>query len=71
MHRAVAGRACSLALKINYRPPAAIVGGVAKNTGVMHHLRQLLSSEITPLPVDPGIVGAMGAALLARNPLSK
>lgn len=67
LHRAIAERVSSLARRISFQPPAAIVGGVAKNTGVMHFLGQIMASDISVLPLDPQVIGALGAALLARN----
>ncbi len=67
LHRSIAERVFSLARKTSFQAPAAIVGGVAKNSGVMHFLEQILPGEIKALPVDPQIVGALGAALLARK----
>ena len=69
VHRAIADRVRSLAGKIDYQPPVMIVGGVAKNTGVMHFLHLSLAAEIRKPPVDPQIMGALGAALLARDRL--
>lgn len=67
LHRAIAERIASLAGKISVEPPVAVVGGVAGNSGVMHYLKRSLAAEIKSLPIDPRIVGALGAALLARN----
>jgi predicted CoA-substrate-specific enzyme activase len=44
-----------------------VTGGVAKNVGVIHNLEQLLGREIVRLPVDPQLVGALGAALFASR----
>ena len=68
LHRAIAQRVCSLAGKTGFQAPLAVVGGVAKNTGVIHYLEQSLGLGFKPLPVDPQVVAALGAALLARKP---
>ncbi len=65
LHRAIAERVLSLAGKTGFEPPATVVGGVAKNPGVIHFIKQNLGSEIRPLPLDAQIVSAFGAALLA------
>lgn len=65
LHRAIAERVLSLAGKTGFQPPAIVIGGVAKNSGVTHFLEQNLRVEVRKPPVDPQIVGALGAALLA------
>ncbi len=67
LHRSIAERVASLAKKLSFTPPVALVGGVAKNTGVVHFLEDTLESSLQPLTQDPQIVAALGAALLARN----
>ena len=67
LHRAIARRVCSLAGKTGFQPPVAVIGGVAKNTGVNHFLEQGLGSGIKTLPIDVQIINALGAALLARK----
>jgi predicted CoA-substrate-specific enzyme activase len=67
LHRAIAQRVSSLAGKTGFKPPVAVIGGVACNSGVMYYLEKELAANIKPLPVDPQIVGALGAALLARK----
>ena len=42
-------------------------GGVAKNVGVRVELERLLGLRLLPCPRDPQIVGALGAAVLARR----
>ncbi len=67
LHRSIAERVVSLANKLNFTPPVAMVGGVAKNTGVVHFLEDTLKEPLQPLTQDPQIISALGAALLARN----
>ncbi len=45
----------------------AIVGGVAKNSIVVRELEKKLELEFTDLGVDPQVVGALGAALVAQE----
>jgi activator of 2-hydroxyglutaryl-CoA dehydratase len=45
-----------------------MTGGVAKNSGVVDGLKKVLNVDIVDLNgVDPQIVGALGAALFARE----
>jgi len=44
----------------------AMSGGVARNPGVVRALRDALDCDIT-LPAEPDIIGALGAALIARD----
>jgi predicted CoA-substrate-specific enzyme activase len=67
----MAERVNSLAKRIGIEKDICITGGVAKNIGVVRHLEELLQVEAEKLPVDPQIVGALGASLFAREELSK
>ena len=42
-----------------------ITGGVAKNTGIVKRLEDMLDTGILKIPEDPRIVGAVGAAVIA------
>jgi activator of 2-hydroxyglutaryl-CoA dehydratase len=48
----------------------ALTGGVAKNAGVVKFLEEELG-EIKKMAQDPQIVGAIGAALIAKERLIK
>ncbi|MFO7558928.1 MAG: acyl-CoA dehydratase activase [Desulfobacterales bacterium] len=67
LHRSIAEKAFTLAKKVTFKPPTAVIGGVAKNTGVVHFLEQKLASKSWNLSEDPQIISALGAALLARE----
>jgi len=45
----------------------AIVGGVAKNAVVVRELENKLGLKFANLEVDPQVVGALGAALIAKD----
>ena len=64
---AVAKRVFSLARRVGVRARVVLTGGCAKNPGLAAILTRLLRVEIEPLPGDPQIVGALGAAVLARR----
>jgi activator of 2-hydroxyglutaryl-CoA dehydratase len=48
-------------------PRLTITGGCAKNPGLAVALHRVLRTEIVPLSVDPQLMGALGAAVLARR----
>jgi len=48
------------------RGEITISGGVAKNEGIVEALKNLFGMEIN-LPDEPQIVGALGAALYAKE----
>jgi predicted CoA-substrate-specific enzyme activase len=64
----VAGRIAALVRRINVVKEVAITGGVAKNPIVMRDLEKELGLKRAELNgVDPQVMGAYGAALLARD----
>lgn len=62
---AVAKRCFTLLKRIGIREKLTVTGGCAKNAGLMKALGELLRMEIAPLVVDPQLMGALGAAVLA------
>ena len=69
INRAIAARTFSLARRIYpgiRNAPVAMSGGVARNSGVVRALSNLLERPID-VPAEPDIVGALGAALIART----
>ena len=68
LHAAIASKVGSMARRLGVRPAVMMTGGVAKNAGVVQALRQELATDIVvPEIVDPQLVGALGAALIARD----
>ncbi len=66
IHDAIATRITSMVFRIGVEKDVAFIGGVAKNIGVVTLVGKHLGIE--PLiPEDPQIVGALGAALIARE----
>jgi len=51
---------------VGFHKDVAFTGGVAKNIGVKRYLEIAVGSSIF-VPEEPQIVGALGAALLARE----
>jgi predicted CoA-substrate-specific enzyme activase len=64
--RAVAERTRALAQRVGVAPEVTMTGGVAKNLGVVRALEVLLGQSFN-IPDEPQIVGALGAALYARE----
>jgi len=64
---AVSKRCFTLLKRIGMRPQVTVTGGCAKNQGLIKALTKVINMEVTPLPVDPQIIGALGAAVFARR----
>ena len=64
--RAIAERVGAMAGRVGLVPPVAMTGGVALNRAVVAALEEKLGIPIA-VPQLPQIVGALGAALLARE----
>lgn len=65
--RSVATRVASLVRSIRLEKEVAFVGGVAKNAGVVEYTEQELGVKFAEPGIDPQLVGALGAALIARE----
>ncbi len=64
---AMAGRMAILVKRLGIEKDVCMTGGVAKNIGVRKDLERLIQIKIRKIKVDPQIVGALGAAILARE----
>ncbi|MBA7640089.1 (R)-phenyllactate dehydratase activator [subsurface metagenome] len=67
IHDAIASRIMSLVYRVGLEEDLTITGGVAKNIGVVAFLEKKLGIEAKKLPVDPQLMGALGAALTAKE----
>jgi len=67
IHDAVASRIMSLVTRVGLEEDITITGGVAKNIGVVTCLERRSGVKSRQLPVDPQLIGALGAALLAEE----
>ena len=66
LHRSVVNRIMSMVRSVGLTPPFSMTGGVAKNQGVV----ALFSENLGQAPLvthEPQLVGALGAALIARR----
>jgi predicted CoA-substrate-specific enzyme activase len=64
---AVAKRVAGLAKAIDIEDNICITGGVSKNPGVVRQLAYHMNRSFKSLPVDPQIIGALGAACYAMQ----
>lgn len=67
LHNAIADRVLSLAHKVRLSSAVTLSGGVAKNIGVVDALKSKLPNIIVHIPEEPQIIGALGAAIIARD----
>lgn len=76
IHYAMAHRVVVMGRSVGFKEAVVFTGGVARNVGMSKVLEGLIGLEII-VPQEPQIVGALGAAILAReevtggNPLSE
>lgn len=64
---AVGKRCFTLLKRVGIRPSVTVTGGCAKNAGLLRELKKILNVDIASLPVDPQLMGALGAAVIARR----
>ncbi|MFX0188816.1 MAG: acyl-CoA dehydratase activase [Candidatus Hodarchaeota archaeon] len=69
IHDTIASRIMTLVYRVGLEEDITISGGVAKNIGVVEFLEKKMGLKTVKLPVDPQIIGAIGAALIAKNEL--
>lgn len=66
LHRAIVNRVWSMVKALGVSGQVTMTGGVAKNRGVVSLFEQKLGKKINVSP-EPQIIGALGAALLAKS----
>ncbi|NVM27759.1 MAG: CoA activase [Candidatus Helarchaeota archaeon] len=67
----IASRIVSLVNRIGLKEDVTITGGVAKNIGVVKSIEKKLNLKVKKVPIDPQLVGALGAALFAKDEIAK
>lgn len=70
VHLAIAKRTLSLARRVNIEPEVTMTGGVARNTGMVRALEEVLGRKMQVSP-DAHFMGAVGAALFALEKLDQ
>ena len=68
---AMAERVAALARRTGVTPQVLMTGGVAKNQAVRAELERRLEIRLLSCPVDPQLVGALGAAVVGFGGRSK
>ena len=67
IHFSLARRTTGLVNRVGLAKEVAMSGGVAKNPGMRALIEELLEAKLSPLAIDPQLVGALGAALFAKE----
>lgn len=67
LNKSFARRVGAMAKRVGIQPPLAFVGGVAKNLALASEISAYLDLPITPLDMDPQLMGALGAAVVASR----
>ena len=67
INNAIAGRIVSMAKRIGIINDLAVTGGCAKNEGLIMAFERKNGVRVTSLPMDPQLIGAVGAALFASE----
>jgi len=67
INQAMARRVYALINRIEIKKDLGITGGVAKNVAVVKNLEELIGFKAVEFPQDPQIMGALGAALFAKE----
>jgi len=70
LHNALAGRVARMVQRLRVEPDVVLTGGVAKNIGVVRAMEENLGYKIL-VPPDPLLTGAIGAAILGKELVSK
>ena len=66
LHDSIADRVLGMVNRVGIEEEVTLTGGVAKNEGVVRALEERLRVKLF-IPPEPQIIGALGAALLARD----
>ncbi len=67
LHNAVANRVSNMAMRLGIDEKVGFTGGVAKNKGMTKALEIEMKIKFCNLKYNPQLIGALGAAILARN----
>ncbi|RLB74434.1 MAG: 2-hydroxyglutaryl-CoA dehydratase, partial [Deltaproteobacteria bacterium] len=66
VHESISKRIFRMTKRLRLRAEITFTGGVAKNRGMVKALEELFRTRLN-IPQEPQIVGALGAALVARD----
>jgi activator of 2-hydroxyglutaryl-CoA dehydratase len=66
IYESMVDRLFALAQRVGLQPEIVMTGGVSRNSGIVRAMQARLGMPVL-VPEDPQIVGALGAALAARQ----
>jgi predicted CoA-substrate-specific enzyme activase len=66
LHDSIADRVLGMVSRVGFEEEVTLTGGVAKNQGVARAIEERLGVKLF-IPPEPQIIGALGAALLAKD----
>jgi predicted CoA-substrate-specific enzyme activase len=67
IHHSIANRIAGLFSRVGIESDVFFSGGVAKNVGMKNAIEEALRVTIVKPEIDPQLIGALGAAVIARN----
>ena len=67
INEAIAARLASMVRKVGLEEEVTVSGGCAKNRGLIVALEKRLEVQVKGLGMDPQVIGALGAALIAAR----
>ncbi len=67
INQSVAKRVSALVRRVGVNAEVTLTGGCSKNEGLVKALEKELGASIKKLPLDPQSMGAIGAAVIARD----
>jgi predicted CoA-substrate-specific enzyme activase len=67
IQQAVAKRCLTMLMRVGIQEKVTVTGGCAKNYGLIQALESILRTKLAHLPIDPQLMGALGAAIYARR----
>ncbi len=70
IHSAMAHRVAIMGGSVGFKKQIVFTGGVAKNIGMKYALEERIGKEIQ-VPEEPQIVGALGAAIMAKEKMDR
>jgi benzoyl-CoA reductase subunit A len=71
LHEAISRRVVTLLQRVGIADQFVIMGGIARNVGVVTRIREQLGGIEITIPAEPQMAGAVGAALLAFDRAGK
>jgi predicted CoA-substrate-specific enzyme activase len=69
-HDSIAERICGMVRRLHAVPDIVMIGGVARNRGVVKAIEDIVGCTIV-VPDEPQVTGSLGAAVHARQSLEK